>query len=68
MPKFNSNPLVQIIVGFFLFFYGMRQESGDALINYGWLAAAIVGFAIFGNGVRKLRKSTGEIDQDRFKQ
>ncbi len=67
MPKLFKNPLLQIIIGFFLFFYALNQRTGNAWIDYAWLIAAIVGFAILGNGARNLRKEAGGIDQDRFK-
>jgi len=62
MKKILGQPLLQIIVGFFFFFYGLRQESGNRLIDYAWLCAAIFGFAIFANGSRNLRKAGGGID------
>jgi len=61
MKKIICNPLLQIVVGFFLFFNGIRQDSGNLIIDYAWIFAGIVGFAILWNGARNLRKAGGGI-------
>ena len=54
--KFPKNPVSLIILGFFLSMYGIIQRTGYALIDYSWLAMAIIGFSILFKGAKQLRE------------
>jgi hypothetical protein len=57
---FTESPNSLFILGSFLFFYGLKHDSGIALVEYFWLTMSIVGFAMLRAGQQR-RKSLGII-------
>jgi hypothetical protein len=58
---FTESPNSLFILGSFLFFYGLKHDSGIALVEYFWLTMSIVGFAMLLRAGQQRRKSLGII-------
>ena len=58
---FDESPNSLFILGGFLAFYGIQYDSGIALVDFFWLAMAIVGFAMLIKAGQQRKKSMGII-------